>query len=292
MARTLCLRVDDAEVLHNSNRLTLRLLPCDLIARVALEPMQRSAQFEIEVAQALAEEDGPIATPDPRVEPCVYQSEGFVVTFWRCYQPSSSEEILAVDYANALLRLHDAMRRADLHAQHFTDRVAEAQWLVSHHDRTPELTSADRELLSGALATLTGTISQRNAYEQWLHGEPHPGNLLRSNDGLVFIDWESCCLGPVEFDVAHAPNEVGDHYPDLDPDLLRMCRILVLAMITTWRWDREDQLPNGRALGIEWLGRLRGDLARYESESETSNRDPNQSLHRPDHGHPNPPSRR
>lgn len=37
-----------------------------------------------------------------------------------------------------------------------------------------------------------------------------------------------------------------EHYPGVNQDLLRECRILVLAMITTWRWDRGDQLPNGR----------------------------------------------
>jgi hypothetical protein len=28
-------------------------------------------------------------------------------------------------------------------------------------------------------------------------------------------------------------------------------------MITTWRWNRGDQLPNGRQLGTEWLSRSR-----------------------------------
>ena len=28
-------------------------------------------------------------------------------------------------------------------------------------------------------------------------------------------------------------------------------------MITAWRWDREDQLPDERKLGVEWLDRLR-----------------------------------
>jgi hypothetical protein len=28
-------------------------------------------------------------------------------------------------------------------------------------------------------------------------------------------------------------------------------------MITTWRWDRHDELPNGRHLAIEWLKVLR-----------------------------------
>jgi hypothetical protein len=44
--------------------------------------------------------------------------------------------------------------------------------------------------------------------------------------------------------------------------LLRECRILVLAMIATWRWDRGDQLPNGRQLGAEWLSQIRVALDR------------------------------
>ena len=95
-----------------------------------------------------------------------------------------------------------------------------------------------------------------------LHGEPHPGNLLSTKNGLLFIDLETCCRGPVEFDLAHAPEEVSEHYPGLDQDLLRKCRILVLAMITTWRWERGDQLPNGRQLGTEWLSQIRVALDR------------------------------
>jgi hypothetical protein len=46
--------------------------------------------------------------------------------------------------------------------------------------------------------------------------------------------------------------------------LMRDCRILVLAMITTWRWDRGDQLPNGLQLGTEWLSQIRTALERKE----------------------------
>jgi hypothetical protein len=31
-------------------------------------------------------------------------------------------------------------------------------------------------------------------------------------------------------------------------------------MITTWRWDRDDQLPNGCQLGLDWLGQIRAAL--------------------------------
>jgi len=56
--------------------------------------------------------------------------------------------------------------------------------------------------------------------------------------------------------------KVSEHYPDVNQDLLRECRILVLAMITTWRWDRGDQLPNGRQLGTEWPSQIRAALDR------------------------------
>ena len=87
--------------------------------------------------------------------------------------------------------------------------------------------------------------------------------MLTTRNGLLFIDLETCCRGPVEFDLAHVPEAVSAHYPGIDHDMLRACRILVLAMITTWRWDRGDQFPNGRQLGTAWLSQLRAALDRY-----------------------------
>jgi hypothetical protein len=87
--------------------------------------------------------------------------------------------------------------------------------------------------------------------------------VLTTKNGLLFTDLETCCRGPVEFDLAHAPEDVSECYPGVNQDLLRDCRILVLAVITTWRWDRGDQLPNGRQLGTEWLSQLRAALDRY-----------------------------
>jgi hypothetical protein len=63
------------------------------------------------------------------------------------------------------------------------------------------------------------------------------GNVLPTKNGLLLIDLETCCRGPVEFDVAHTPEEVSVHYPDVNHHLLRECQILVLAMIATWRWS-------------------------------------------------------
>jgi aminoglycoside phosphotransferase (APT) family kinase protein len=255
-AASLDLPVDDAIVLHDSNRITLRLLPCDVLARVAPVAHQ-VAQFEIELAQRLAESQSPVAALEPRVEPRVYERDGFVVTLWTYYEPVTPRHVAPADYADALERLHAGMRTFDFPTPYFMDRVEQAQQLVASRDHTPALADADRELLGTTLRSLRRVISERGGAEQLLHGEPHPGNLLTTKDGLLFIDLETCCRGPVEFDLAHAPEEVSEHYPGVDSDLLRECRILVLAMITTWRWDRSDQFPDGRRLGTEWLSQLR-----------------------------------
>jgi hypothetical protein len=267
IASSLDLIVDDAIVLHDSNKLTLRLLPCDVLARVA-PVADQIAKFEVDLARRLAECGCPVAALDPRVEPRAYERDGFVVTLWTYYEPVISREVSAADYAHALERLHAGMRTIDVQTPHFTDRVESAQQLLVNHDRTPALADADRRLLGDTLRSLRRVIGERGS-NQVLHGEPHPGNVLSTENGLVFIDLETCCRGPVEFDLAHAPEEVAEHYPGVDPDLLRECRILVLAMITTWRWDAGDQLPNGRQLATEWLGQLRTALDRSKLNTDS-----------------------
>lgn len=261
IASSLGLAVDEAIVLQDSNKLTLRLLPCDVLARVALVAHQVS-QFEVELAQRLAEAGCPVAVLEPRVDPRVYERDGFVVTLWTYYEPASPLEVSPAGYASALGRLHAGMRKVDVPAPHFTDRVEQAQQLIASRGQTPALADADRELLGDTLLSMSRSIGDSDAAEQLLHGEPHPGNVLTTKNGLLFIDLETCCRGPVEFDLAHAPAEVSEHYPDVDQDLLRECRLLVLAMITTWRWHRDDQLPNGRQLGAEWLSQIRAALGR------------------------------
>jgi aminoglycoside phosphotransferase (APT) family kinase protein len=218
---------------------------------------QEVAQFEVDLALRLAAAESPVAALEPRVEPRVYERDGFVITLWTYYEPQSPPEVPPADYADALKRLHAGMRKLDVATPHFTDRVAEAQRLIASRDLTPALADADRELLSHTLRILRRASSDRGAEEQLLHGEPHPGNVLRTKDGPLFIDLETCCRGPVEFDLAHVPEEVSERYPGTDRELLGECQALVLAMVAAWRWDRDDRFPNGQRAARELLNALR-----------------------------------
>jgi aminoglycoside phosphotransferase (APT) family kinase protein len=256
VASAVGLPVDDVVVLHDSNKLTARLLPCDTVARVAPAEHQ-VAEFEISVPRQLAEAKSPVAALDPRAEPRAYESDGFVVTLWTYYAPCERPEVLAADYADALERLHAGMRHIDASTPHFTDRVEEAQHLVQSRDLTPDLGESDRELLMAMLWSLRRKIVGRGAAEQLLHGEPHPGNVLTTQSGPLFIDFETCCRGPVEFDLAHVPEGVSERYPGADEELLTACRGLVLAMVAAWRFDLGDQFPDRQRASRALLGALR-----------------------------------
>ncbi|MDQ2583459.1 aminoglycoside phosphotransferase [Saccharothrix yanglingensis] len=236
--------------------LALRLLPCGVFARVALVGREVAA-LEVELAGRLAATASPVAALEPRVEPRVYERDGFAVTLWTYYDVVTPDPDFPGAYADALQRLHAGMRSVEIATPHFLDRVAEAERLVTHRDDTPALTETDRHLLIGTLRSARERIRRRGATEQLLHGEPHPGNLLSTRDGLLFIDFETCCRGPVEFDVAHVPEEVGARYPGVDHVLLAECRRLVLALVAAWRWDIRDEFPDGRRHGRNILSSLR-----------------------------------
>jgi hypothetical protein len=154
-ASRLGLTVHDAVVLQNSNKLTLRLRPCDVLARVAPAAHQ-CAQFEVDVAQRLAEVGSPVAALQ---SPEVFVRGDYVVTLWVYYEPVTTQPIPNAEYVGALERLHAGMRQVDLATPHFTDRVSEAQTLVADQARTPELADPDRAFLASTLDRMRQRVS-------------------------------------------------------------------------------------------------------------------------------------
>ncbi|MFE1292863.1 phosphotransferase family protein [Streptomyces sp. NPDC058751] len=255
------LQVDDAIVIHNSDRVALRLVPCDVLARVAPMGHLADSEFEVEVARRLADVDAPVAELERGVEPRVYLRDAFAISLWTYYEPVGSE-IVPADYAEVFLRHHAALRQIDLDAPHFTDRVARALREVNDREQCPDLPDFDRTLLSDTLSGLSVAISSDKADDQLLHGEPHPGNLLNTRRGPLFVDLATCCRGPIEFDLAHAPDEVGKHYAGADHDLIHRCRALNWAMFSAWRWRRDDQMPDRDHWRVEGLNQVRAALDR------------------------------
>jgi spectinomycin phosphotransferase len=104
-----------------------------------------------------------------------------------------------------------------------------------------------RELLAGAARTVR---RQLEALDRWsarqaagpvviTHGEPHPGNVVHSADGLLLIDWDTVGLAPPERDLWSVATESGEEvrrYTELtgrsvDPAVLEFYRL---------RWALDD----------------------------------------------------
>ncbi|MEU6812526.1 phosphotransferase [Streptomyces sp. NPDC046831] len=260
-ASKLGLQADDAIVIHNSDRVALRLLPCDVLARVAPSGHLADSRFEVEVARRLADVDAPVAELEPRVEPRVHVRDAFAISLWTYYEQVGSE-VAPADYADVLMRHHAALRLIDLDAPHVTDRVAVALRVVNDRDQSPELPDSDRELLSDTLSGLSTAIGIGEVGDQLLHGEPHPGNLLNTRRGPLFVDLATCCRGPVEFDLAHGPEDVAKHYAGADQDLIHRCRALNWAMFSSWRWRRDDHMPDRGHWRVAGLNQVRTALDR------------------------------
>jgi hypothetical protein len=261
-ASALDLAVDDAVVLSDSNRLVVRLMPCDTVARVTpmthdLRAHGSSAEREVDLANRLTQTNSPVATLEGRVGPRVVERDGFDVTLWTYFEPVKPPVVAPFVYAHALEVLHEGLRRTDLSAPHFSDRITTTREAVANRDVTPELAASDRALLADTLSDLSRSIIDRRAPEQLLHGEPHPWNVLTTEHGPLFIDLENTAEGPIEYDIAWVPDDVSKHYANTDRDLLDDCRGVVLAIVAMHRWSRDDQHPSGRESGVAFLDALR-----------------------------------
>jgi hypothetical protein len=190
------LPVDDAVVIHNSDRIVVRLLPGDVLARVAPQAWEAG------------------------------------------------------------------LRQITLAAPHIAERVAAWAAEVDDPEQTPALPGPDRALLSSTFTRGRNAMHRWETGEQLLHGEPHPGNLLSTRGGPRFVDLHTCQRGPVEYDLAYAPEAVEAHYPGANHDLVHQFRILMWAGFTTMRWRPGDQLPNRDHWRVEGLNRLRAALDR------------------------------
>lgn len=274
VAAALGMPAEQVIVLNDSNRLVVRLMPCNVVARVtppgSLAPAAVRATWssggaygarlaaEIEVVRQLAQQGAPAAGLDPRIEPRLFMFDWFAVTLWEYIEPAPLTPASS-EYAAALERLHAGLRMVDAAAPHFLERVAATERDVASHTITPDLSEPDRAFLAQTLRQFRERVAKRGAPEQLLHGEPHPDNLLSTRETTLFIDFEDVIRGPVEFDLAWVPQDVAELYADADQELVDLCRGIVLAIIATHRWCENDHHPSGRESGVAFLEAVRED---------------------------------
>ena len=76
---------------------------------------------------------------------------------------------------------------------------------------------------------------------------------------MRWIDFESCCVGPVEWDLAFHSADVSAAFCDVDGNLLRRLSRLNRARVATWCWGM------ARFPEMRWHGEIHLHALRAES---------------------------
>ena len=197
------LRGIEPQLLHDGVNVVLHLAPAPVVVRVAtltrlvrpdgLTPFTR----EVSLATALAATGAPVVPPSDLLPPGPHRHGDTVLSFWT-HVTVLPEAPAPAEAAAAFAELHahlgeQPVSGAPLDAplrdlEHFLARAG--AWDVGD----AQLTALEKRL-DRLRPGLVGPARQ-------LHGDAHPGNLLRTPQGLRWIDLEDSCCGPPAWDLA------------------------------------------------------------------------------------------
>ena len=247
----------DPLLLHETNNTVVWLRPAAVVAKVATRPNARNdIRSEHAVALELVAVGGEIAPPLAGAFPLVHEETGFVVTLWDWLDGLDRTEVEPRALRESLRRLHAALAETSLELPSFPAALMRARAALDDGAMMAAMPTDDRAFLRDVYDEGLQTLADTVPHEHRLHGEPHDGNRLITSAGLRWIDFESCCKGPLEWDLAFLPREDDAQLGAIDHDLLARLRRLNRARIATWCLA-ESRFPNMRLYGEGHLALLR-----------------------------------
>ncbi len=268
VAARLGIHSSDPVVLADGANVVVHLSPAPVVAKVAASTTAVRAaaawlQRELDVTRFLAGRGTPVMTPSPEVPATVHHGDGQVMSFWTYVSPSgdaSSGDVLAgEDVIGPMLR--------DLHAElaHYPAHLpvlAPLQDIPSYLARPQTtLTPTEAAALAAAHARLMAELGSFPVRP--LHGDAGAGNLMDTDSGWIWHDFEDTCSGPVAWDVAastasqrlDAQRVLAAYGEPVDPAQLSACEQLRRLHLTIWYNLYAERLPHLRPRAAELLTR-------------------------------------
>jgi Phosphotransferase enzyme family len=239
IARDHGLAVEKPVALRSTNNTVAWLYPAPIVAKIGTGRYSRLAT-ELKVAQELTALGAPVVHPAREMPPLVHFRDGLGVTFWRYHAQNAPVEIPAGRMAAALRQLHAAMAKLSSavreHLPIYMQDLNSARSRLADPDDLQALSVPDRRLLAATFDRLQSEMIALEAPKniRVLHGEPHSGNILMAGGEPAFIDFETACTGPVEWDLAHI-DELGYGLP-VNPRLLWVCQGMVSVKTAILCW--------------------------------------------------------
>jgi hypothetical protein len=192
-----------ATLLRNVNNAVFRLSRDPVVVRlVTLPSYVRRTDVVVAAATVFAEHDVPAIRLLPGIPQPVRSGE-YVATVWQAVSPTGRPPGGA-DLACLLRAVHAVPTCCALPAW---DPLTDFDNRVRH---TTMMACADRDFLVHRSAELAAAVTELHfaLAATMLHGDAHLGNVIPGPDGPVLCDFDSCAIGPPEWDLT--PVSVSD----------------------------------------------------------------------------------
>ncbi len=261
VADRLGMSVSAPVILRDSNHTSIHLGPFPIVARVVASKTAQNAgaklASELSVAEHLARAGAPVVAPTVDVPPGPHFEGDWAMTLWEYVAHRPAEESDAVIAAKALRRIHGPLAVYPGQLPSFTAAIDACCRLMQEESALPALRQTDRDFLLTEHDRLRQLPAMASATPVAIHGDPHLGNVLMTPEGPRWTDWESACVGPLEWDLSCLPEASRANFPAVNKDLLAVLRDLRSVCVAVWCWAEPDRAPEKREAAEYHLRRLR-----------------------------------
>jgi hypothetical protein len=198
----------------------------------------------------------PVMTPSPELPVTIYHGDGHVMSFWR-YLRSAGGGLPSEATIGSMLRvLHAALRLYPAPVPVLAPLNDIPAFLARPQTR---LGARETAAISAAYTRLTAELDAAPGQLRMLHGDAGIGNLMNTDTGWVWHDFEDTCSGPVAWDLAASTANprrdreriLAAYGEPVDRHQLAVCERLRLLHLTVWYALYAERLPDLRSRADE-----------------------------------------
>jgi Ser/Thr protein kinase RdoA (MazF antagonist) len=198
----------EPRVLKDGSNLVVHLQPAPVVVRIATftgrvrrDPWPYLVR-EVALTTALVDAGAAVAPPSPLIAPGPHRRGDWAMTAWAFVDhvpavvPDDRAALVALD------ALHEALRRVAIDLPVLGPATTDLDLAIDFGVGQLLLTAEGAAALRVRRDALVDELLALAPDRQALHGDAFPRNSLVTPSGIVWIDLEDCCEGPVAWDHA------------------------------------------------------------------------------------------
>ena len=216
IAKAYRIRFDELVVLKDGSNLLVHLRPAPTVLRIATftahvrrEPLPW-LQREADLVSYLASVGAPVMAPSDLMPVGPHVVGGWAMTAWTFVEHRLGEVPDAPSALAALDDLHVALRGYEGDLPLLNPAADDLDRAIAFAVDERLIGGPEADALRGRRDALLAEVVAAAPDRQALHGDAFPKNSLVTDRGIVWIDFEDCCSGPIVWDHATLLRRIDD----------------------------------------------------------------------------------